>query len=140
MLSQFNGIHVSFKGSILGFGECDNFVLNAVEETPFAYLKSTENPELSFLVTSPFYWYRDYELQLNELLKKGLGTERPEDILVLSIVTIRDPQQASTINLLAPLIINVSGKVGLQHVFHIQTAYKTNNPLFNNDIGEGGKE
>lgn len=140
MLSQFNGIHVSFKGSILGFGECDNFVLNAVEETPFAYLKSTENPELSFLVTSPFYWYRDYELQLNELLKKRLGTERPEDILVLSIVTIRDPQQASTINLLAPLIINVFGKVGLQHVFHIQTAYKTNNPLFNNDLGEGGKE
>lgn len=140
MLSQFNGIQFSFQGSILGFGECDNFVLNAVEETPFAYLNSTENPELSFLVTSPFYWYRDYELQLNDLLKKRLETETAEDILVLSIVTIRDPQQASTINLLAPLIINVSGKVGLQHVFHTQSEYTTNNPLFNNDFGEGGKE
>ncbi|ACX68075.1 flagellar assembly protein FliW [Paenibacillus sp. FSL H8-0457] len=140
MLSQFNGIQVSFQGSILGFDELDTFVMEAVEETPFAYLNSIENPELSFLVTPPFQWYKNYELQLSDLLKKRLNTERPEEILVLSIVTIRDPQQASTINLMAPLIINVSRRVGLQHVFHEQTAYKTNSPLFADDQGEGGEK
>ncbi|AZK45911.1 flagellar assembly protein FliW [Paenibacillus lentus] len=130
MLSQFNNIDISFEGGIFGFEHLDRFMLEAIEDTPFAYLKSVEDENVSFITTSPFHWYMNYELKLDEGLKNKLKLKHEEDTLVLGIVTIKNPSEASTINLLAPLIINIQDKIGLQHVFHEQTDYKTQSPLF----------
>ncbi|MNN82214.1 Flagellar assembly factor FliW [compost metagenome] len=92
-------------------------------------MKSLEDPNISFLLTSPFQWYQEYTLELDEALKKKLQLEKPEDTLVLCIVTIKGSLVSSTINLLAPLIINVNELMGTQYVFHGQTNYRTNSSL-----------
>lgn len=139
MLSQFNNVEISFKGGILGFEQLDKFILEAIEDTPFAYLKSTEDMNVSFITTSPFYWYKDYVLQLSDGLKDKLDLKQEKDTLVLGIVTIKNPLEQSTINLLAPLIINVIQKIGVQHVFHEQTTFRTQSPLFMETISTGGE-
>src|SRR4051794_30792134 len=103
MFGNFNNMVVSFRGSILGFEELDRFVVETIEGTPFAYLKSLESPEISFLTTSPFQWRQDYTLQLEEPNKKKLLLENPEDVLVMCIVTINKSLESSTINLIGPL-------------------------------------
>lgn len=136
MLSQFNNMQFSFKGGILGFEHLDKFTLEPIEDTPFAYLKSTEDSNVSFITSSPFYWYKDYELQLNDGLKRKLELKHEQDALILGIVTIKNPSELSTINLLAPLIVNVRQQIGSQHVFHEQTNYKTQSPLFMGTINK----
>lgn len=138
MLNEFNNIQVSFHGSILGFENLNQFVLESVDDTPFAYLNSVEDSNISFLVTSPFYWYRDYQLELGEALKQKLKLVKPEDALVVCTVTIKNPSQLSTINLLAPLIINIKECAGSQYVFHEQTSYRTNSPLMKENVEGGG--
>lgn len=140
MLNYYNNFQLSFSGSILGFETLDSFLLEAIEETPFAYLKSMEDKNISFLVTSPFEWYNDYSLQLDDSMKKKLEIEKPEDTLVISIVTFKTSLESSTINLLAPLIINVNEHKGSQYVLTGNNNYSTRSPLIVIDTeDEGGK-
>ncbi|SME94857.1 flagellar assembly protein FliW [Paenibacillus barengoltzii] len=132
MLTQFNNMQISFQGNILGFEDLDIFQLESINDTPFAYLNSIENPEISFLTTTPFHWYKEYTLKLDQQAKRKLELEREEDVLVLNIVTLKEDLELSTINLLAPLLINIKHQSGIQYVFHEQTLYRTNHPLMKN--------
>ncbi|CAM2934411.1 flagellar assembly protein FliW [Paenibacillus sediminis] len=139
MLDNFNNMKLSFEGSILGFENLDMFLLETVEDTPFAYLKSLEDENISFLVTSPFQWYGDYEIKLSESLKNKLQIMKPEDTLVLNIVTIRGDLRSSTVNLLAPLIININKFIGSQYVVQEKTKFRTDCPLIMSHIREEGE-
>lgn len=130
-MKRFDQMQISFNGSIFGFENLDLFVFEVMEDTPFAYLKSREDSTISFIITSPFYWYEEYSLHLDNSLKNKLEVKREEDILVLSIVTVRENLEESTINLLAPIVINVQTQKGIQHVFHEKTEYLTTAPLLN---------
>ncbi|MGG3453242.1 flagellar assembly protein FliW [Paenibacillus rhizolycopersici] len=138
MLTQFNTMKISFQGNILGFEDLDMFLIEAINDTPFAYLNSIENPDISFLTTTPFHWYRDYTLNLDHQAKKKLEVEKEEDVLVLNIVTLKETLELSTINLLAPLMINIQHHCGIQYVFHEQTFYRTNSPLMKIADNESG--
>nr|WP_243896075.1 flagellar assembly protein FliW [Paenibacillus sp. F411] len=127
---------LNLQGSILGFSELNEYKLETIDQTVFVHLRSLEKPEISFIVTSPFDWYKDYLLNLDDHLKDKLKIENPEDTLILCIVTIREPLNASTINLAAPLIINIKEQAGLQQVIQ-QTIYRPNNLLFDNLGSEG---
>ncbi|WP_411552416.1 flagellar assembly protein FliW [Paenibacillus lautus] len=135
MLRDFNGLVLNFQGSILGFSELNEYKLETIDETLFVYLKSLEKPEISFIATSPFDWYKEYSLNLDVYLKERLKFTNPEDALVLCIVTIKETLNASTINLAAPLIINLKQRVGLQQVLQ-NTKYQTNSLLFSNPGSE----
>ncbi|MBO2944845.1 flagellar assembly protein FliW [Paenibacillus sp. F411] len=136
MIKNINGMTLNLQGSILGFSELNEYKLETIDQTVFVHLRSLEKPEISFIVTSPFDWYKDYLLNLDDHLKDKLKIENPEDTLILCIVTIREPLNASTINLAAPLIINIKEQAGLQQVIQ-QTIYRPNNLLFDNLGSEG---
>lgn len=136
MLKHFDKMKISFHGRILGFDNLNMFVIQIIEDTPFAYLKSMEDPEISFLITAPFQWHKDYSLHLDDLPKKKLHLEKPEDVLVICIVTLNESLESSTINLLGPLIINVNEAIGMQYVVHEKGLYRTNSPLIHPDSSE----
>ncbi|MBB6671519.1 flagellar assembly protein FliW [Cohnella nanjingensis] len=141
MLASLFGKPISTKGTILGFSELDAFILVPVDESntdsPFAYLQSATEPEIGFLVADPFAFYRDYELRLTEQDKAALATENPREVAVLSIVTIANPFNQSTINRLAPLVVHVDKLVGIQIVLPPESAYTTRDPLFGAPSPEG---
>ncbi|MCC3374076.1 flagellar assembly protein FliW [Cohnella sp. REN36] len=143
MLASLFGKPISTKGTILGFPELDDFVLVPVDESnvdsPFAYLQSVTESEVGFLVADPFAFFRDYEIKLSEQDKAALETNDPQEVVVLSIVTIANPFNQSTINRLAPLVVNVNKLVGIQTVLPPESAYTTRDPLFRASSPEGSE-
>jgi len=120
---------VRFTHGLPGFEELLSFAILGPEEImPFAYLQSIEEPEISFLVTNPFAFYKDYEFELSETAQAELGVEKEEDLQIWSIVTMHEKLTNATMNLLAPIVINRSKQQGKQVILH-NTSYTTKHAL-----------
>ncbi|WP_410512608.1 flagellar assembly protein FliW [Paenibacillus sp. BR2-3] len=122
-----------FSRGIPGFEEETEFAVIRVEEGPFSYLQSLKNHSLSFLLSDPFVFYPSYEFELPDSDKEELEIE--DDVIVLSMVTIREELEQSTLNLLAPIVLNPGKHTGKQTVLH-KSAYGTRHHLWNAPKGE----
>ncbi len=93
--------------------------------------------ELSFLVVSPFEFKQDYSFELSDEDKEELEIE--EEVAVFSIVTIHSEITKSTMNLLAPVVINPVKRVGKQVVL-LQSDYMTRHLIWTEELTttEGG--
>jgi flagellar assembly factor FliW len=132
---------IQFNGKILGFQDLNEFVLTVVEEKgPYAYLQSVTDERVGFLVASPFAFYKDYAFEIEESDKEQLGLESPDDAAVVALITIQEPFIRSTLNLLAPLVINVKTNQGKQIVLPPKTVYTTKEPLFRAAHTEKGEQ
>lgn len=108
---------IRFSTGIPGFSDEEKFVLlNLPGDSVFQTLQSIKTPELAFIVVDPYIFYKDYEFRLDKNLIESLNIKQIEDVLILAIVTIKDPFQESTLNLKAPLVINVNQNNGKQYV------------------------
>jgi flagellar assembly factor FliW len=131
VLDFLQGKVLQLNGSILGFENYNEFSVNVVEENNhFAYLQSLEQKDIGFLVVSPFTFYPDYSIEIEDKDHKFLGIDSHEDVIVLSIVTIGEPFTESTLNLLAPILLNIKNGQGKQIVLPPKCKYSTKEPLF----------
>lgn len=131
---------IRFNGSILGFEEFDEFVISVVEEgSPYAYLQSLKDENIGFLVVTPFVFYPEYMFEIEDKDKSLLELKSNEEVAVLNIVTIKEPYIKSTVNLLAPLVLNIAAGQARQLVLPPQSTYGTNDPLFKEAPEEGGE-
>jgi flagellar assembly factor FliW len=122
---------VQLGGSILGFENLNQFSISLVETNSlYAYLQSMEEDNTGFLVISPFSFFTDYAIEIEEKDKKLIDAQSQEEVVVLTFVTLRDPFQTSTTNLLAPLILNVRNGIGRQIVLPPKSNFTTKEPLF----------
>ncbi|RAP73934.1 flagellar assembly protein FliW [Paenibacillus montanisoli] len=132
MLNFLQGRIFQLNGSILGFEDCNEFSIQVVEENPsFAYLQSLDHDYVGFLVITPFAFETDYSIDIEEKDRKLLDIEASEDVSVLTIVTTTEPFTNSTVNLLAPIILNTRNGQGKQYVLPPSSTYSTKEPLFN---------
>lgn len=134
---------IKFPHGLPGFTEEKGFVLLPCQDkSPFAFLQSTVEPNLAFLVVDPFVFYNDYEFKLEDDLAQELGLSAENLPQVINIVTVPDNVEQMTANILAPIIINVQDKVGVQIVLE-KSSYTTKQLLFPqglpNKSGKGGK-
>lgn len=140
MLDRLQGKVLRFNGSILGFEELDEFEVSVVEEgSPYAYLESVQDENISFLVVTPFVFYPDYTFEIEDNDKSLLELNSNEEVAVINIVTIKEPYTKSTVNLLAPLVLNIATEHARQLVLPPQSTYGTNDPLFKEAPEESGE-
>ncbi|WP_346235412.1 flagellar assembly protein FliW [Lysinibacillus telephonicus] len=108
---------ITFEQGLLGLGDIKKFVLLPLEkESPFVILQSTEQQEIGFVVAYPFAFKEDYVFEISEEDKKDLRVEKEEELITYSIVTLKEPFETSTLNLLAPIVINTAKRYGKQVV------------------------
>ncbi|BCZ48634.1 flagellar assembly factor FliW [Clostridium gelidum] len=120
---------VTFNKGIPGFNELKKFILLDLEEyEPFKLLQSLENDEISLIVTSPYEFFNDYEIKLNEETIKTLKIDSPEQVIILTTVTLNSDPKKITTNLQGPIVINTSNNFGEQIVLD-NSKYKVKNPL-----------
>src|SRR5699024_6850079 len=108
---------ITFPSGLPGFKHETKFILLPLPSIPadvFQTLQSVNTPHLAFVVANPYHFYQDYEFRLNEPTLKHLRISHEKDVLVLAIVTLKSPFEKSTLNLKAPLIINLTLKLGKQ--------------------------
>jgi flagellar assembly factor FliW len=138
MLSILNDKIIDLSNSVLGFDKFNRYIVKVVEEEgKYAFLNSTDEGEIGFIVASPFSFFTDFAFELSESTMKELNIASPEDVLVFGIITLNDPFDKSTMNLLAPIVINFTSLEGRQIVLPSKYNYSTKTPLYKEScIGE----
>lgn len=122
----------TFVEPIIGYENLSKFVLiEHSENSAFKWLQSTENPKLAFPVSTPAYFDIDYQFEIPTEIAEKIELTTVESLISLNIVTIPVGQpRNSTMNLLAPIIINATNRQGMQLILS-NTNYPVKQPLFN---------
>ncbi|MFW6253738.1 MAG: flagellar assembly protein FliW [Chitinivibrionales bacterium] len=106
---------IRFPAGIPGFEQRKEFVLVQIPEyLPFEWLVCTDGSKLRFAIINPMVFLPDYSPNVTKEQLADLQFEKPEDILLYTIVTIRDNPAESTANLIGPLFINRTRRLGKQ--------------------------
>ncbi len=134
---------LKFEQGIPGFPDENEFAFLPYEQnSPFAFLQSTKDVNLTFLVVEPFSFLPEYTFELSDEYSSqiGVSTENPPQIF--NIVSIKEPLQQSTVNLLAPVIVNWKDCKAKQIILE-KVEYTTKHLLFPgglpNQTTQGGK-
>ena len=108
----------TFPEGLLGFEEVREMQLVPIDVDFNAtfYELMSEDEEIGFLLVDPFKLHPNYQVQLNDELKEKLNAEKAEEVIVLTMVTLKDSLSTSTTNLKAPLIFNLTKKQAYQWV------------------------
>ncbi len=115
---------ITFPEGIPGFQDVTKFVLLPLDQDlPLALLQAIETAELSFIVAYPFVFKPNYAFDLSMEDSNVLAADQEEDIVTYAIVTLKEKLSDSTMNLLAPVVINMKKKVGKQIVLSDSKAY-----------------
>lgn len=131
---------VHFAQGIPAFEDEHEFVIIPYDEkSPFVFLQSLATPDLAFLMTIPYVFFKDYEFEIDDATEQQLGFKGPDDVIVYALLTI--PQgsiEDMTANLMAPILINQKTMAAKQIVLE-KSAYTTKHRLFEKK-DESGKE
>lgn len=120
---------VVFEKGIPGFENHKNFEINDIEENQkFKVVNSLDDKSVGFIVVSPFDIKKDYEIKLDTDTINSLKIDKPEDVLLLNIVTLGKKLENSTVNLKAPLVMSVKNKLGVQLILQ-DDKYNIKEPL-----------
>jgi flagellar assembly factor FliW len=125
-----------FPNGIPGFEDETEFAIIATEEGPFAYLQSLKSNDLSFLLSDPFVFFPGYEFELPDGEVDEMEIE--DGILVRCMVTLKEQVEQTTMNLLAPIVLNSVNRVGRQTVLH-KSPYQTKHLLWSDQPIEPNK-
>lgn len=111
-----------FPQGLPGFEDNTSFVLlDLPNRRPLVFLQSTQNPQLCFLALPILVVDPQYELSvpIEDLTILELNVDRqPQigtDVIILALLSIADGQ-ATTANLLAPIVLNLCTRLGAQAI------------------------
>ena len=108
---------IQMRGGILGFEYLKRYVLLAQEEgVPFLWFQSIDDGSIAFVVINSFVVKPDYAPVISDSEVELLRIESPEDVILMSIVTIRSDPVKITANLRAPVVINIKSRLARQVV------------------------
>ncbi|WP_018212543.1 flagellar assembly protein FliW [Desulfitobacterium hafniense] len=134
---------IHFPHGIPGFLDEKAFVhLPHDENSPFSFLQSTAEADLSFLLVDPFSFIPEYEFVLDDELAGELELSEENPPQVFLIGTVREKINDMTVNLLAPIVVNRNKGIGRQIILD-KTEYSIRHKLFPeaqaSEAAEGGE-
>ncbi len=114
---------------MLGFEHIKNFdLIETPADDPFLWLQVCEQPNLAFLLISPFLVAEDYSPDIPDADVETLELDEPGDALVLNVVTLRGPSSA-TVNLKGPIVVNRRTGIAKQVVLNNAANYSVQHPV-----------
>jgi flagellar assembly factor FliW len=130
---------LTFPHGLLGFDDMRRFALVDTHDSGlYFWLQSLDDPGLAFLTAVPWPFFPGYEFELPDADRDALGLVEPEegedppDTTVLCLLTVDggvdDTSHEITANLLGPLVINPTTRVGRQVVL-VDGDFTTRAPL-----------
>ncbi|HZK84533.1 MAG TPA: flagellar assembly protein FliW [Desulfosporosinus sp.] len=125
---------VKFPHGIPGFPDEKTFVYIPHDaESPFSFLQSSTEANLSFLLVDPFAFINDYEFVLEDEMaaKLDLSLENPPQVFL--IATVLDKMVDMTVNLLAPIVMNGINRTARQVILD-NPEYSIRHKLFPNGL------
>lgn len=122
---------VHFREGIPAFEDEREFVILPYdEESPYYFMQSLRKPELAFLLTMPFLFFPEYEIEIDDATLKDLDIKDQENVSLYALVTIPNGSvRYMTANLLAPIVLNTKNMQAKQMVME-KSKYTTKHRLF----------
>ena len=125
---------VQFPEGLPGFEDQKQFAFlpYTVDEdnSPFAYMQSVQDPDLTLLLADPFLFFKHYSLNLNDEDAAQLGLSDSEETAgVYGVVAVPEKIDQMTVNLVAPIVVNWKEQKGMQIILN-RSPYSTKHLLF----------
>ncbi len=101
---------IRMRRGILGFESLKRYALLVQDKktTPFCWLQSVDDGAVAFVVINPFTAKPAYDPLFSDGDMRFLEIRRAEEVALLAIVTIRTQPFSVSVNLRAPLVVNVA--------------------------------
>lgn len=120
---------ITFPTGIPGFEKTREYVIVTIPEyAPFEWLVCIDGSRLRFAIINPLLFMPEYTPPIIKEQLVDLAIEKPEDILLYTIVTIRENPLESTSNLIGPIVINRAQRIGKQIIVE-DDRYSTQEPI-----------
>ncbi len=120
---------IRFDEGLIGITEKREFIFIEKEDfLPFNYLQSIDDPEFCLIVINPFFVEKNYQFKIAKDDLKQLGIQDDSDFFLLSIVVFANKIENITVNLRAPIVININTKQARQ-VLLLNDKYDIEEPL-----------
>jgi len=103
---------------LFGFENYSKYALIDSEYMPFLWLQSCEESNLAFLIVDPFRISADYEADIDDETLSKIDIQKPEDLIIMTIVTVPKDGSAITANFQGPLVINKHNKKCMQVILN----------------------
>ena len=107
---------ITFENGIIGFPDLKRFTLifNEEKKGGISSMQSLDEPVVALPVMNPLAIKEDYNPMVEDELLKPLGEMTPENTFVLVTVTVPEDIKKITVNLKAPIVINVAERKAAQ--------------------------
>jgi flagellar assembly factor FliW len=128
---------LSFPRGLYGFEQYTEYCLiDADEKSSFKWLQSTQEASLALVVASPFDFFPDYDIEVDDETIAEMTGGCLEPPLVFCVITVLPQAVSVTMSLQAPILLIASKNIGRQIILNEPRKYKTREPLL---LSKGGK-
>lgn len=109
---------LNIPDGLFGFEQYKNYALIESDYEPFLWLQSIDEPNLAFLIVDPFLICSEYETDIDDESLLKIGITKPEEIIIMTIVTLPQDGSHITANFQGPLVINKINKKCMQAILN----------------------
>jgi flagellar assembly factor FliW len=89
-------------------------ILDMGEDMPMKFFQSLDRGDFGFPITQPYLFHDEYDYKMPAAARSTLGTTSQENLTTLIITTVHPGGAKVTGNLLAPLVLDVDTRRGIQ--------------------------
>ncbi|MGZ3504185.1 MAG: flagellar assembly protein FliW [Vulcanimicrobiaceae bacterium] len=120
---------IEFPWGLPGFAEARRFLALSLADQPnFVWLQSVDDPSLALPCSDPWQIFPEYDPRLPGYATSALELENPDDFSILCVVVVTKGAQEMTMNLLAPVIINLKTRRARQVMLE-NSGYSVREPI-----------
>ena len=130
---------IEFPWGLPGFPNQRRWLALTVESQPsFVWLQSLDDVKVALPCADPYHIFESYEPKLPPYAAAALEIEHPGDFTLLCVVVVTEGAAEMSMNLLAPLVINLRTRRGRQIMLE-NSSYSVREPIPRKDA-EGSAE
>ena len=128
---------IRFPWGLPGFPLCRNFLILAMSASDgYLWLQSLDDLAVAIPLCDPWSIFDDYEAPLPLYAMQSLEIVTPESFCVLCVLVAAPGAASTTINLLAPIVINLELRIGRQITLENQR-YSVRTPIAHSPLANG---
>lgn len=125
---------ITMEHGMIGFPDYKHFTLiynkeKGSSESKIKWFQCMDDGDIAFPVMNPMIVKEDYVFNVNEEILAPIGEVNDEDVFILVTVTVPQQIEKLTVNLKAPIIINMQNNKAVQIV--VEDDYPVKYPVYN---------
>lgn len=118
-----------FPWGLPGFADQRRFLaLSLAEQPSFVWLQSVDDPKIALPAADPWQIFPDYEPRMPAYATEALELQSAEDFTILCIVVVTKDAEEMTMNLMAPVILNLKTRRARQVMLE-NSPYSVHTPI-----------